>query len=386
MKKIFAILFAILMVSGANAQKLLNESKFWDNWSIGAEGGYQWGDLNNFTPILGGFAGIQATKGITPVVSFEFASQFYLSNTYACPNNDIHLAGIAAIASTKVNLMNWFGGYQGQPRLFEIQARGGIGYLRSIGRTETFGEQSIEFEGENSSFAKLGLDFDFNLGDEKAWVLSVRPAVVLPVTDANGDYAEKCSFQLSAGVAYRFKNSNGKHHFTYGRAYDQAEVDALNARINDARGQVAERDKQIAEKNQRIDELEKALKACESKPATVVTNTVVNTEVKENLECYVYFNQGRTNIAPAQLPNVERIATYLKHHADARVLIKGYASPEGSIEINEKIAAARAEAVRLALIKKYQIDGSRIDAEGQGVGNSFSEPDWNRVSICTIKQ
>ena len=28
----------------------------------------------------------------------------------------------------------------------------------------------------------------------------------------------------------------------------------------------------------------------------------------------------------------------------------------------------------------------RISAEGQGVGNMFSEPDWNRVSICTLEE
>lgn len=374
MKRIIVIVCALLMVSGANAQKLLNESKFFDNWSIGVDAGTMWHDVTEFNRTANGLAGLQLTKGLNPVVSFEFATQFDLLG-----GKEVTLHNILTTASAKINLMNLFGNYQGQPRFFEIQAKGGMGYVRIL---ET--EYSA---GQNKCVAKFGLDFDFNVGDQKQWTLSVRPAVVLPVNSVESfKYHELTTFQLTAGVAYHFGNSNGKHHFTYGRAYDQAEVDALNARINDARGQVAERDKQIAEKNQRIDELEKALKACESKPATVVTNTVVNTEVKENLECYVYFNQGRTNIAPAQLPNVERIATYLKHHADARVLIKGYASPEGSIEINEKIAAARAEAVRLALIKKYQIDGSRIDAEGQGVGNSFSEPDWNRVSICTIKQ
>ena len=37
------------------------------------------------------------------------------------------------------------------------------------------------------------------------------------------------------------------------------------------------------------------------------------------------------------------------------------------------------------LINKYHISASRIKAEGQGVGNMFSENDWNRVSICTIE-
>ncbi|MDY3268529.1 MAG: OmpA family protein, partial [Phocaeicola sp.] len=36
--------------------------------------------------------------------------------------------------------------------------------------------------------------------------------------------------------------------------------------------------------------------------------------------------------------------------------------------------------------KKYRIAASRITAEGQGIGAMFSEPDWNRVSICTLQE
>jgi hypothetical protein len=45
---------------------------------------------------------------------------------------------------------------------------------------------------------------------------------------------------------------------------------------------------------------------------------------------------------------------------------------------------ARAEAVKTILVNKYKINPSRITAEGQGVGDMFTEPDWNRVSICSI--
>ena len=76
----------------------------------------------------------------------------------------------------------------------------------------------------------------------------------------------------------------------------------------------------------------------------------------------------------------------MKNHKDAKVEIKGYASPEGSKEINEKLSVARAEAVKNILVKRYKIDASRIEAQGCGVGNTFSEPDWNRVSICTIEK
>jgi len=54
--------------------------------------------------------------------------------------------------------------------------------------------------------------------------------------------------------------------------------------------------------------------------------------------------------------------------------------------VNARIALARAEAVKKILVNKYKIAADRITAEGQGVGNMFSEPDWNRVSICTIEE
>ncbi len=102
------------------------------------------------------------------------------------------------------------------------------------------------------------------------------------------------------------------------------------------------------------------------------------------MESIVTFRQGKTTIDASQYPNVERVATYLNNHKEATVEIKGYASPEGSIEVNTRIANNRAQAVKNLLIKKYRIDANRIKAEGQGVGDMFSEPGWSRVSICTL--
>ena len=100
----------------------------------------------------------------------------------------------------------------------------------------------------------------------------------------------------------------------------------------------------------------------------------------------ITFRQGKSVVDASQLPNVERIASYLKKHPDANVIIKGYASPEANLEFNKKLAKARAEAVESILVKKYKIDSTRVSAEGQGIGDMFTDPDWNRVSICTIDE
>lgn len=110
-------------------------------------------------------------------------------------------------------------------------------------------------------------------------------------------------------------------------------------------------------------------------------------EVNNNLNSvrYVFYKIGSSTITADQQPNVEMIAAYLKNHKNSKVVIKGYASPDGNLENNIKLANRRAESVKNALINRYKIAADRITAEGEGIGNMFSEESWNRVSICTIE-
>jgi outer membrane protein OmpA-like peptidoglycan-associated protein len=83
------------------------------------------------------------------------------------------------------------------------------------------------------------------------------------------------------------------------------------------------------------------------------------------------------------------IAKYMKNHPEANLKVQGYASPEGSAELNQKLSEQRAEVVKNALIKKYKIAASRITTEGLGATDKLSdEVDFNRVAmfIDTTKQ
>ena len=130
--------------------------------------------------------------------------------------------------------------------------------------------------------------------------------------------------------------------------------------------------------------LQKELDDCNKKLAAKPKEVVKEVDNTNSVR-YVYFKQGSSKISNDQKPNVEMVASYLKNNAASTVVVKGYASPEGSKEINEKLANARAEAVKTMLVKTYKIDANRINAQGQGVGNMFTEPSWNRVSICTLE-
>ena len=134
--------------------------------------------------------------------------------------------------------------------------------------------------------------------------------------------------------------------------------------------------------NARADQLARDLGACKQ-----LKNKVGEVEVDkigEQLMTNVFFKVNKWDITRDQQPNVERVAIYLKNHKNATVDIKGYASPEGPVDNNIKLANNRAAAVKDMLVNKYGIKANRIKAEGQGIGNMFSELEWNRVSVCTI--
>ena len=185
-------------------------------------------------------------------------------------------------------------------------------------------------------------------------------------------------FQLSAGVNYKFGNSNGTHNFAKAQLRDQAEIDGLNAKINELRADNNAKDGQIAADARTIADLQKKLADCEARPQTAAV-----VEKTENvLQPHVIFRQGKSTIEPAQYASIEMVAKYMKNHPEAKVKVLGYASPEGKAEFNQKLSEKRAEVVKNALIKKYKIAADRITVEGLGATDKLSsENDFNRVAM-----
>lgn len=380
MKKLFTLIAIACATLTANAQKTVQGAGFFDNWSIGVVGG---GIVptthSDFIDDMRATYGVELTKQLTPVFGLGF--QFTAANNVTASRNVFDAHNLSLLG--KFNLSNLFCGYNGKPRLFEVEAVAGVGWGHDYYPSSVAADY-------NYLTTKYGLNLNFNVGEKKVWTVALKPAIVYNMD--NGGHSVNPSYnvnnsaiELMAGVTYHFKNcNNGKHYMTLHRAYDQAEVDGLNAKINDLRAQNNDKDEAIAKKNEEIRNLQQLLNDCRNQKPAVETVTV--TTNKASLEQTVTFRQGKSVIDASQLPNVERVATFLRNHKNATVSIKGYASPEGSAEINARIAKARAEAVKTILVNKYKIAENRISAEGQGVGDMFSEPDWNRVSICTIEE
>lgn len=384
MKKTVLVAALALGAMSASAQGLVMPG-FGDNWSLGVEGGVA-------TPLahaaffknMKGQFGLNLKKQISPVIGLGVEGQAMI-NTSSWPGQTYSRTAIDRSyvgAFGTADLMNLFGGYQCSVRPFTIEAVAGAGW----------GHDYINSKrGKDHNFfaTKAGLNFNFNVSQNVT--LSLKPYVMWDMSDAHvaqtsaAYNVNEATFNVLAGVTYHF-GGNGMECMAPG--YTQADLDLLNGQINTLRG---ERDAALAAVAG-VEAQNVALAAQNGDLAAQLANCQANQgkvvkEVTNQLNSvrYVFFKIGKSVITPDQMPNVEMIAAYMKSHPDSKVVIKGYASKDGPLEFNLKLAQARAEAVKNALVKKYGVKASRIQAEGQGIGEMFQEESWNRVSICTLE-
>lgn len=390
MKKVILLAALALGVCSSQAQVTDAGNKFSDNWSFTLKGGGVFATKTasdvDFLKTGRGIVGAEIRKQVTPTFGIGVEGEWTVntsswSGVKSANTFDHQYVG----AFGAINLMNLFASYTGAPRVFEIEAVAGAGWLHSY-----YPHTQCIHDG-NSFATKVGLNLNFNLGEAKAWTVSLKPALLW---NMNGDVSQnKISdlgydshynvnnmyFELQAGVTYHFKNSNGTHHFALVRPYDQAEIDALNAQINALRGDLEACGANNAALLAQLADLQAQLDACNRRPAQVK-------EVIKNLDNirYVFFNVNSANIQANQQPEIAMTAEQLKANPEAKVLVEGYASKDGSKAFNEKLSKRRAEAVKKALVNKYGIDADRVKAEGCGVTEAFNKLDWNRMAKMTV--
>ena len=383
MKKLGLLFAASIFAASASAQTVA-ESKTFDNIYIGINGGvatkttgHKWlSDLNSN-------AGLRLGRYFTPVFGLAVEGNAYFSNKPWHSTGTVVRATNVSLLGT-VNLSNWFGGYKGEPRVFEVSALYGLGWMHVFTNNKQF-EKDTEYQ-RNRMTSKAALNFAFNFGAEKQWQIYVEPSinfaflgqatkkmdVIDPAHPANPkrvdyavDYRYKAStnagqpayninnsfVQLNAGIIYKFKNSNGTHNFTIVTPRDQAEIEALNAQINELR-------------NRKPEVITKEVEVIKEVPA--VKEFTVSDLV------FVTFAQGKYNLtkeAKAALDNIKE---------GSHVQVVGTASPEGSAAFNQKLSEKRATVVANYLSGR----GVIVDeATGKGVQGVTS----NRLAVVYVK-
>lgn len=337
MKKILLMLALFSAVATTNAQIATENSNAFDNVGAGITAGVSTPlDFNSVFP-LNTNVGLKITKDITPVIGFQIEGLAVL--------NDNHFSDLkTAVKATNVglngalNLSNFFWGYKGTPRVFEVSTVAGLGWLHAWNTSE------------NSLTAKTGLDFAFNLGKKKAHSLVLTPAVYWNLHKIDAIQFNKKGAQLALNLSYiyHFKTSNGTHHF---KTYD------VGAMISE------------------IDRLNGALSECEKREPKLVERIVEKkVAVPTNTEWFVQFAQKSAELTAEAKATLDKIGENLV------VDVIGTSSPEGDAEFNQRLSEKRAAVVADYLTKR----GVKVNSwAGKGVQIGLAT---NRLAIVTVAQ
>ena len=363
MKKfIFMILAAICSIMTVSAQSQSNycgSSKFFDNVSIGVVGGVET-NLNDWNAPQGAVAGIVLNKEISPIFGVTLEGNTNINGLRNWASDASHICSntfdaFSVYLTPRVNWTNALFGYKGSPRKFELEAVAGPGYGFWL------------HDEYNALLVKAGLNLNYNLSN--AFTVTLRPAVVYDLNGTGTFNTNHAIGQVTAGIVYHFKTSNGTRSFKKAKLYSQSEVDALNAKITDLQSN-----------------LETANKAVK----TNVINTVdtVYTESPSSLGNVVSFTLNSAKVDETQMANLDNAVRILKENPDLKVTLKGYADKNtGSATYNKRLSVRRAEAVKKVIVDKYGIDTDRIDVLGVGdTEQLYNDNNWNRVVIFVEKK
>lgn len=376
-------------------------SSFFDNWSVGINGGAQTPTVNHkfFKSARPSF-GVELRKDFSPLFGLSAQVQAYtnggpigngMQRAFPQDHYKAGYTGKKAIDNVKyglygnLNLMNLFGGYIGRPRFFELEAKVGGGFLHTYS-----GKAAKALYSNDAFYMDLGMNALFNLGKNRQWAIKVSPSIGYFIDPTTPEHLDESDFNINhsaievqAGVVYRFGNSYNRGHFALANGSNVDET-ALNSTINDLRNQLHAKNGEIAPLQQQVRSLQQQLadlRDLRNKP----TNVVEEGTGKRAIECIVHYRLNKTVIDASQVPNVERVAMYLKKYPNATAHVTGYASVEGPAANNNRLSIGRANAVKNMLVNKYKIAASRITVEGPGTTTQFGNSlPMNRVSIAVV--
>ena len=393
MKKFLLIIAALTMTFMATAQTV-ESSKLFENTYVTILGGgtttgafnqvptpFFWdgakGVINGVRPL----AGIEFGKYVTPVVGFSVEGLGLFGTTTSTSLFDESIV----FGNGKLNFSNWFGGYKGQPRRVEVVGVLGMGWGHDyVGENQTW--TSIPGEGlepvvgtnvynDNVVYTdrdyvayNAGAELNVNLGNARAWQISVRPGVIWFNKHVKTHYQSLPRFfddaraNVQVGVTYKFGSKSKKSHNFVLCPYSvtQADYDALLAKYNELAGRKPE-----------VKEVE-VVKVEEK----VVKDTV---EVEGPSTCTIYFGIGSTKISDRERAHLDFFANSLEKK-NVKISITGSADTKtGSAKRNNYLANKRAEVVKDILINEYGFKAE--DIATQVVYDVFDRPANSRVAI-----
>ena len=360
MKKIFVIaLTAVLTAMSANAQCCGKEEgkaccggcKYNPSWFVNFQGGIQLPNTPGMSDLISPVFGLNVGRNISPLFSTRLGIEGCNSKVYNEFTGEKQSFKYATGSfDAMVNLLNLI---SPKRRALNLYGIAGVG-LNWSGMATT---NSSKF----SPNIRVGAQLDWRVAKNLAFNLEYR--------------ADNTNDQFNGRL------EPGSHDWYTSLLLGVSLV------LPDAKPQVVVKDNSAELKalNDRINALQAENAALKNRKPEVkeVVKTIVD---KQTVLPNVFFQCAKSDISTQQAANVKAIADFLKANPNSNVTIKGYASPEGNPEVNQKLSEARAKAVADMLINKLGISADRIKTEAGGATSDiYPVNELNRVAVSIAK-
>jgi len=359
----------------------LRHYKGGDNWFFTLQGGANMSlgenvRLRHIKDALGWTAGFSVGKYFSPQVGMRlqglYNSQHGRANSealHAYPqyygDGIYDFKNISGYLDVLLNLNNIFAPYKESTR-FNVVALFGVGgnYVNGfdkdlLNRWSNLSKGKYPTHAKDAVYLAAHAGFQFNLQIADAWDLGLETTITATNDKYNGViYEAKYDGFVTAllGLTYHFKDHFGDHRFKYRTLNDYDEWEALNNKINDARG---------------------ALAGIHPESRTVAVQ-------ERFLDMTISFLLDKSDVSEVQRKNVEAVANYIKSRDDINLIVTGYADVEtGNPRYNMGLSQRRVQTVYDMLVNEYGVDPSRLsmDYKGDTVQPYQVKNEWNRVVV-----
>ncbi len=208
MKRLFFLASLLLAaILNVNAERTYERAKFSDNWFVGAHTGFNSKLTHNtFFTHLNPHASVRVGRDFVPSFGIMAEGVMYFNDQrFGLSRTTIKAFDADLLAY--LNMITLVRGFTGKPRNFDVSIIGGLGLNHQCG---------MDLKRKNDFVTRIGCDLNYVLDKQAAWRIFLEPAINYNMTrhkskvQFNPHYA---AWQLSVGVSYRFRNSDGTRTF-----------------------------------------------------------------------------------------------------------------------------------------------------------------------------
>ncbi len=341
---------------------------FWSNWGVGVTGSLNWQLDQDFTWGAGfdGGMGITLEQKMNHVWDFRMRFNYPTFFKNAEYNMDNHAGWTVDM---KFSINNAFKGYDPN-RKGSLYLFGGAGLGFSFNNYLGFGHVGIMLDG--------GLGYSYKVCEKSSLFAELECDVTGDAPRPSKDM-HHTNVLFNLGYMYHFGITAADRELAAQRALlTQERFENLNSQAESLKKELAESktneeklENKVAETEAAIDEAVKNALANNNSAAADSLQSVIDQLKADQLTYYampfsVLFENDSYQVPDSELVKIQAIARIMKDNPDVKITIVGFCDYTGSDAYNMKLSKKRAEEVKRVMVKKYGVDGDRLDVDYKG--------------------